>query len=778
MGLLHQSDWHASWIGFDVEHRPTPSQANRDHPQKEWVQDRPAPLFRREFRAREGVASAVATVCGLGFCELRLNGKKVGDHELDPPFTRYDKRCLYATYDVTRQIKGGENALGVMLGHGWFDVLENEEWSFLQAPWRESPRFLLNLKITYRDGKTEDIVSDTSWAATYGPVIRDAIRNGEVYDAREEKTGWDLPDYDASKWAKAELVAAPKGTLSALAMPAVKVIQTLPAKQIAQPKPGVFVFDFGQNMAGRGLLSVRATAGTEIKIRYGERLAADGTLDQSKIAVFVYAGPFQEERYVAKGVGREEWHSRFTYHGFRYAQVEGYPGTPDAKSLQAQVLHTAFEEPGSFSCSNPLIDDIVRLTEWSYRSNYLGYPTDCPQREKNGWTGDAQLASEMAQYCFQNSAAYEKWMNDFKDEQPPAGDFPGIVPNPGWGYGIGPAWDSAYVVIPWNLYVYQGDRRVLAEHYEGMKRYVDFLTGRAKNGIVDYGLSDWCPAKTDTPCTVTSTAYYCFDALTVSRIAALLGLKGDAAKYAELARSIRKAFQAEHMKPDGTVAEGSQTAQACALAMGLAEPSAVQAIVGKLAADIRSKSDHLDFGILGSKWAFRALSDNGEHELAYRMATQTTTPSYGDMVRRGATTLWEDWYGNESLNHVMFGDVVAWFYEYLAGIQADPERPGFEHFTVRPRPAGDLNWVKARIVSPRGPISVLWKRDGEVFSLSVEVPPNTTATVWVLARDASSVTEGGKPAASAAGVRFAGMRGGAAVFEVRSGRYAFVVGRG
>jgi alpha-L-rhamnosidase len=772
VGLLNATDWKAKWLGFETAMRPAPVIGNSEHPYPDWVQNRPAPIFRRAFKAKAKVKSAVASVCGVGFYELRLNGKKIGDHELDPPFTRYDKRCLYATYDVTKRIKQGENALGMLIGNGWFDVNENEEWNFLNAHWRAKPRFILNLHLTYSDGSVEDVSTDDKWKATHGPIQRDAIRNGEFYDARKEQPGWDAPGFDDSRWQAVEVVEGPKGVLRSLSMPPVKVMQTRESEKITEPKAGEYVLDYGQNIAGRCILNVKAKAGTEIVIRYGERLAADGTLDQKLLKLGVYAGPIQEERYIASGKGMETWHSRFTYSGFRYVQVSGLPAKPTQKTLIAQVLHTAFEDTGTFECSNTLLNDVVRLTRWAYKGNYLGIPTDCPHREKNGWTGDAHVISETAQFLFENTAAYEKWMNDFKDEQPPAGDFPGIIPNPGWGYGIGPAWDSAYIIIPWNLYLYRGDKGVLEEHYEGMKRFVDCLAGRAKGFIIDYGLPDWLPPKTGTPTAVTSTGYFYYDAKTLARIASLLGHEEDVERYTELAANIRKAFVTAFLQPDGKIGEGSQAAQACALFFGLVDSNDAKKVASVLASNVEAYDGHLDVGFHGNRWLFAALSDQGRHDLAYRVATQTTFPSVGFMLKSGATTIWEDWYANNSLNHVAFGCVVGWYYTHLAGIQIDPAKPGFAHFTVRPQPVGDLKWVRAKTMTPHGEVSVSWRLD-KAFTLEVVVPPNSTATVWVPASDASSVTEGGRSAAAAPGVRSAGMKDGAALFEVGSGTYEF-----
>ncbi len=741
---------------------------------QEWGQGAPSPIFRKGFRVAKAVRGATATICGLGYYELRLNGSKVGDHELDPAYTRYDKRCLYVTYDVTNRLTRGENALGVMLGNGWYNQHAREEWNFHNASWRDRPKMLFHLRIDYTDGTTETIVSDETWRASTGPVVLDGIRNGEVYDARLEQPGWDKPGFNDSAWAKPDIVAAPKGALRAQMQPPIRVTQTIRPVKITEPKPGVFIVDMGQAFAGRARLLLSGPAGTAVTLRYGERLEKDGSLVITQIAPFVYQGPFQTDRYILKGTGNEVWESRFTYHGFRYVEVTGFPGRPTLDDFQGRVMHTDFPITGEFVCSNPLFNDIQHLTMWAYRSNFLSIPTDCPQREKNGWTGDAQLACEQAMYNVDNAAAYAKWMNDFDDVQKPDGEFPGIVPTYDWGYGTGPAWDSAFVIIPWTLYVYAGDARILAEHYDRMKRYVGYLTHRAKNHIVDYGLGDWVPAKTETPAAVTSTGYYYVDTLILSRAARLLGKVEDAERYARLAEDIRKAFNKTFYKGDGLYANGSQTALSCAIYQQLAEPSQVGRIVDQLVANVQRQDGHLDTGILGAKYLFHSLSDHRRHDIAYRIATQTTPPSYGDWLKKGATTLWEDWRGEASLNHIMFGDISAWFYQELAGIHATPAQPAFKRIIFRPRPVGDLAFVRASIRSPYGKIASSWRRGDRGFEWEVTVPPNTTATICVPTSSPEKVTEGGRPIAQVPGLHFVRSEGEYSVYLANSGRYRFV----
>ena len=612
-----------------------------------WSQKAPSPMFRKAFCVNKPVRRATAYLCGLGYHELRLNGNKVGDHVLDPAFTRYDRRSLYVAHDVTRQIEQGDNVLGVMLGNGWYNMHTRATWNFDQAPWRNQPTMQLHLRLELEDGSVQTVVSDTSWQATTGPIVLDGIRTGESYDARLEMPGWDTPDFNADSWAKPQVVPAPTNTLAAQMMPPIRVTETIDPVSVNEPQPGIFVFDMGQNFPGWVQLRIQGKRGTKVNLRYSERIDDGGMIERSEISKFVFEGPFQTDTYTLKGDGVEVWEPRFVYHGFRYVEVAGLDEKPTLDLIRGRVVHTDFETVGSFECSNPLFNRLVELTQWSYRGNFHGYPTDCPQREKNGWMGDAHLAAEQAMYQFENTAAYTKWIQDIHDEQRETGEICAIIPTSGWGYqwGNGPAWDSAFLLIPWYVYQYRGDTRILADHYDRMRLYVDYLTGRAEDGIVKIGLGYWVPADTVTPNTITSTGYYYVDAKIVAQAAEILGKTDDANKYSALAEEIKKAFNREFYKGDGVYLNGSQTALSCAVYQGLVEDSEREKVLTRLAEQVAGRDDHLDVGILGAKYLFHTLSDNGHHDLAYRILNQRTAPSYGDWVDRGATTLWEDWKG-------------------------------------------------------------------------------------------------------------------------------------
>lgn len=753
LGAIGIQPWGNFWIG--------------------WAQQAPSPLFRKAFTVSKPIRSATLYSSGLGYHELRMNGNKVGDHVLDPAFTRYDRRVLYVTQDVTSRIRRGDNALGVMLGNGWFNIENFEEWDFLRAPWLDKPKAIVQLEIAYRDGTFQTVASDGSWRAATGPVRFDGIRNGEVYDARWDRAGWDDAGYDDSAWAPANPVPAPKGRLCSQMLPPIRVTETLRPVKMSEPRPGVFVFDLGQNIAGWAQLNVRGPAGTRLTLRYGERLTPEGLLDQYPIDCFVYQGPFQTDVYMLKGAGMELWEPRFSYHGFQYVEVTGFPGRPTLDSLRGRVVHTDIRSAGSFSCSNPLLNRIQQMSRWSFRGNFHGYPTDCPQREKNGWVGDAHIFAETALLNFEAGTAYEKWLADFRDERRPDGQAAAIIPTSGWGYELGPSWDSACVLIPWYVYVYTGDKRILAENYEQMKLYLDFLGTRARNCIVSYGLGDWMFPKTGTPSEITGTGYYFANARILSKTATIVGKPADAERYAALAEKIRAAYLEQLYRGNGTFANGSQTAQSCPLWHGLVPEPERDGAARQLLTAIEKQDWHPDVGIIGIKYLLPALSQTGQNEAAFRLVTQTTAPSWGDWVRRGATTCWEDWAGEFSHNHYAFGAVAEWFFKSLAGLSPDPEQPGFRHFVVQPNPVGDLKWVRATHDSIRGPIRIDWERDHGAFRLKLSVPPNSTATVHLPTTRPKAVTESGRAVEKAKGVKFLRAEKESAIFEVDSGRYLF-----
>ncbi len=778
MGLLEPEDWTAAWISAPPVYDWASFAAQIGALEKS---DPPtisarSPLLRRDFTVQGEVSAARLYISGLGYYEAAVNGERVGDHVLDPAFTRYDRRVLYTTYDVTDLVSQGENAIGVMLGGGWYDMPTRAVWGFDHAPWRDRPVLRCQLEIRYADGSMETIVSDEEWVASPGPIVFNSVRQGEIYDARLEQDGWTTPAFDASDWVRVNETSGPAGEISAQTMPPIRLIETLQPESVSEPRPGTYVFDLGQNIAGWARISVSGQAGTEITLKYGERLDDVGLVDQDLIDQHLRAAPMQTDTYILRGNGVEEWEPRFVYHGFQYVEVSGLPEPPSEETLEGRVVHTDFKSIGTFSASDTLLNRIQEAARWAYRGNFHGYPTDCPQREKNGWMGDAHLAAEMGLLNYASAGAYTKWVQDMADEQRMSGELPGIVPTSGWGYhwGNGPAWDSAFLLIPSYVYRYRGDAQLLRKHYDQHKRYVDYLERESEDLIISFGLGDWVPANTVTPAEVTSTAYFYKDVRIVAETAQMIGNGEDAVRYGQLAEDIKTAFNNEYFDPaTGSYANGSQTALSCALYQGLVPEDEVQRTAALLARKVMDNGNRIDTGILGAKYVLHALTDNGYPELAYSVASQTRYPGWGYWIEQGATTLWEQWDGSNSLNHIMFGDISAWFFQAIAGIQ--PEGPGFQQIVVDPFVPDELEWAAAEHVSPYGLVGSEWRKETDGFHLDIEIPVNTAATVYIPASGPDAVTEGGNPIQTADGVHGVGINGGRVVVEIGSGTYRFIV---
>lgn len=781
MGILSSEDWRARWIGA---------------PEASWhgittTQYDPSPIFRRAFTVNGPIASARLYICGLGYHELRLNGQKIGDHLLDPAFTRYDRRVLYLTHDLTDRLTQGKNSLGVMLGNGWFNMHTLDNKRFFDAAWRALPRMIALLRIEYADGSVETVASDPSWKFHYGPIIFDSIRNGEVYDARREIPGWDAPDFDDAAWQCAAAVSAPEGRLTASIIPPIRLGETVSPVSVEEVSPGVHLFDMGRHFAGHVRLHVAAPASTEIKLVYTEHPDEDAppVFDDGPAHVpndeYVFSGEFQVDRYICRGENKEIWEPRFTYHGFRYVRVEGYPGTPALSALEGRFVHTDLESRGSFSCSNELFNSIQHITRVGYLSNWHGYPEDCPQREKCGWGGDAYMACEAGMYNFDVANAFTKWLDDYLDAQREDGAVPCIVPTAGWGYPLpdgftfGPVNDAGICVIPWTLYRFYGDIEILRRCYPLMKNYVDYIATQADGRMIRVGLGDWLsPGRkemqniADRDFIATAWFYQC--ALYVANTAELLDNPTESAAYSALATEIREAIQTECYEPTtGLYATGSQAAQACALFHQLPDPADTNRVLAGLIKAVEDADYHLSTGFIGTRYLLGVLSDYGRADLAYRIVNQTTYPGWGYWVSQGATTLWERWNGTASRNHPSFGDVSAWFYRTLAGIQPHMDAPGFAQFTIAPQPVGDLDWVEAAYDTLHGPVQVRWERSDNAFHLNVSIPPNTTANVHIPCDDVSAIILDNQPISTSDDVHFTGSKNGAAIFSIGSGTYSF-----
>ncbi|GAA0580187.1 family 78 glycoside hydrolase catalytic domain [Actinomadura livida] len=744
---------------------------------------RPEPLLRRDFTVPgKEVARARLYAAAAGYVELSLNGRRVGDEVLQPGFVRYDKRVQYVTRDVTRMLRRGDNVIGARLGRGFYGMTQQNVWNWHATPWTAEPRLLAQLVVTYRDGSTSTVATDGRWRYAEGPVRYDSLYGGETYDAREEKPGWDRPGFDASPWEPAATLTAPADTVVPEEHEPIRVTDTLRPVAVTNPKEGTYVFKLPRNIAGWARIRPRGPAGTKISLKYGERLKDDGTVLAESGHV---TGRFQIDEYVLSGRGTESWEARYSYKGFQYVEVTGWPGeAPTAADLDGREVRTDLRANGTFRSSNRLFNTVEKITRQTVVNNWHGIPTDTPMYEKNGWTGDAQLMAEMEMGRYDLRRLFAKWMTDHRDSQGPDGLVPAIVPDNGWGLGDGwpsPPWHASFTVIPWLMYERYGDRDVLSDNYPAMRRYLDDWLTRGEDGIYPSRLNDYLApgygGNTPEDKRLHGTAYTYSNTLVMADIAEVLGHGGDAARYRAAAATMKEAFNREFLRGDAYVTDTDpgyrQTSALIALALGLAPEESQQAVTDRLVRDVRERGDHLNTGALGTKYLLTELTARGHGELAFKIANQRSYPSWGYWVDNGATTLWERWdLDARSRDHVFLGGAIGeWFQEDLAGIR--PAAPGYDRITVAPKPLGDLTSVTASMPTPHGRVSVRWTRSGAGFALHVTVPVGATAEIELPAAAAERVSESGRPAGSAEGVRVLGAGDGTVRLEAVSGTYRF-----
>ncbi len=759
MGLLSPNDWKGKWIQRVVKQTLVAIDP---------FNDSPAPLFRKSFNVEKSVGSAVLSISGLGYFEPRLNGAKVGDHQLDPGWTDFAKRVSYQTFDVTKQMKAGENALGVMLGNGFFNPLPIKMWGHINL--REhlaigEPRLIAQLEIKFKDGTSQTVASDESWRVGDGPVIRNSAYLGEVYDARKEANGWDSPGFSDNGWERPVVVS--QGfvpTLSTQRTPPIRVTKVVKPIQITEPKPGVFIVDYGQNFSGVTRMKVKGSAGTRVRLRSGELLYKNGILNgmtavtgQSKGGGkdYVYTGngepktAFQLDEYVLKGSGPEVFQPRFTFHGFRYVEVTGYPGKPTLADFEGLRMNSDVEQIGSFECSNPLFNKIQTMVEWTLLSNLFSVQSDCPHREKFGYGGDQVATSEMAIYTFNMARFYSNTIDLMAEAQRPNGGFTETAPfvgiaDAGHGGQSGPvAWGSAYPILLSDLERYYGENSWREEQSERQKVWNSLLKSKLVNGLLSTGLNDH-EALVELSPELAGTAFYYLNLL--------LSGKNVAANVKEIQATKTRYNDRFLDRKTGKYDTGTQASQAFSLAIGLVPDDMKEKALDVLIKDIEAHDFHLTTGIFGTKYVFQVLSGAGRNDVAYRIVNNKAFPGWGHMIENGATTIWEHWEYSDntfSHNHSMFGSVSEWFYKSLAGIQPDPAGPGFKKFIVKPSVVGDMTWVKAHHDSMYGRIESSWKREGNKLTMTVVVPPNTSATVFV---PGTGATEGGKAVKSMANV--------------------------
>lgn len=750
----------------------------------------PARMLRREFEARPALRRAVVAYSGLGLSELYLNGEKVGDEVLSPGCTQYNKRVFYLVHDVTDRITPGKNALGAWLGNGRYyaprltEPTKTDTYGF--------PKLLLVLRLEYADGSVENVWSDGSWRLTdQGPIRANNEYDGETYDARLEMPGWNAPGFDDAAWQAAQEMEGPTGVLSAQMMEPIRVVETVHPIAVSSPKPGMYIYDMGQNMVGWVRMTVRGPKGTTVRQRHAELLKDDGTLYLDNIR-----GAKVTNDYTLKGEGVEVFEPRFTYFGFRYLEITGHPGEPSLDDVVGMVVHDDVAPAGTFTCSNKLVNQIEKNIRWGVRGNYRSMPTDCPQRdERQGWLGDRSAESQGETYLYDISALYAKWVCDMEDAQLDTGSVSDVCPAYWPLYNDNVTWPSSFIIIPSMLHRQYGDTRVMARHYDGMKKWITHMSQYIKDGIMprdNYG--DWCvppeeqhlihsndPAR-KTPGDFLGTVYFIHDLNLMAGYARQMGKDADAADFDARAKAMTKAFNDKFLdKKEKKYANGTETSCVLPLAFGVAPEDMRQPLFDRLVNSITVKSGgHLSTGLVGGQWLNRVLTDGGRPDVSYTLASRTAYPSWGYMVEKNATTVWELWNGDtadpamNSGNHVMLvGDLNIWFYEHVAGIR--PAAPGFKRILLDPVVLDGLDYAEASHRSPYGQIFSRWdKKDGKV-TWRVTIPANTTAELRVPAADAAKITESGVPAQQAEGLKFVKTDNGKAVFEAGSGTYVFEI---
>jgi len=793
MAFLEDDDWSACWID-DGKVIP---ENDRD-----FYKDDPAPLFRKEFVLEKTVKKARLYITGLGYYEAYLNGNRIGDSVLEPAWTNYAKHIFYSVYDVMPHLQQGANCIGVNLGNGWYNPLPMRMWGRLNL--REHltigrPCFIAQLELTYADGTRKIIVSDESWKVKDGPILRNNIYLGEVYDARLEVEDWNLCDIDVSQWRSSAVAPEQDRTLVVRSLPPIRVTKTLRPSKITQPSSGIYIVDMGQNFSGWVRYKFNAPRGTRIQCRYGELLYADGTLnpmtsvcgqikgtrkDRNGEEVLV-GGPgspeiaWQADTYTAKGNGWEIYTPRFTFHAFRYIEISGYPGDITPDMILGLRLNSGVTEAGAFSCSNEMFNDIQTMSLWTFLSNLFSVQSDCPHRERFGYGGDIVSTHEALMLNYDMAAFYAKTVQDWSDSMLDDGMLTDTAPYVGIQYcGVG--WALVHPMLQIDLFRYYGDRRTLERQYAVSRRWLGLVQNAYPDFIVKEGLSDH-ESLNETPPEELVTPLYFYSARLLSKMAEILERSADKKEYEDLMARIRSAYLNRFWQEDsGQFAPGTQTSQAFGLYLGLAPEEDREKALVYLEKSIEEKQGHLTTGILGTPFMLDVLCRQGLSDIAYRIVNKRSFPSWGHMLEQGATTLWEHWEFSDdtySHNHPMFGSVSQWFYNWLGGIQAAPDAVGFDKIIIRPQVSDGLQWVECSHDSVCGKITSSWhKKEGSIF-FKIEIPVNAEAKVYLPSSRNSQIFENGKRLEAAEGIQFLEKGDRSSVYRVESGTYMFEIRR-
>ncbi|MEI7024129.1 alpha-L-rhamnosidase [Paenibacillus sp. y28] len=737
--LLNHEEWKGQFVSAETK-------ADADNSKGTYL--------RRQFHAKSDIASAVVYSTALGLYKLYINGNKVSEAELAPGWTSYRKHLLYQTYDVTGLVQRGENAVGAMLGAGWFKGLMG--FAGLRNHYGEQTALLCQLEITYTDGSKEVVVTDQAWKGADCPVLFSEIYDGEVYDARLEEAGWNSPEYDDAAWKPVEIVDYDKSVLTSQAGGKVKELDRIPAKELIITPQGDTVINFGQNLTGWVHFKVKGQAGERVVLNHFEVLDAEGNvyLDNIRKAK-------QMVTYTLKGEAEEAYHPHFTFQGFQYIKVAEYPGEVKLENFEAVAVHSDMAPTGTFECSNKDINQLQHNILWGMKGNFVDIPTDCPQRdERLGWTGDAQIFCRTASYLMNTYTFFSKWLKDVSADQTPEGGVPHVVPDivsgkadDDWLLGQGShsaaAWADVAVIMPWTLYLTFGDTKILEEQYDSMKAWIDFMQQHAENGIWNYKLQfgDWVALDAKegsyfgaTPNDLVATAYYAYSTELFSKIAKVLGKENDHTKYSNLYREVVETFQNEFFTRTGRMAARTQTAHIIALYFNLVPDEFRERTIRTLIELLEENDGHLVTGFVGTPYFCHALSQNGHLKEAYELLLKDDFPSWLYQVKAGATTVWEHWDGIKpdgtmwspdmnSFNHYAYGAIGEWLYRVVAGIEADENKAGYKHTIIQPHVGGGLEYVNAKYSSVYGDITVSWKMEGNTVHIETTIPHNTTATI-------------------------------------------------
>jgi alpha-L-rhamnosidase len=790
MGLLSATDWNnAKWIAYAQmpdSMRMVPFPAGKGPKGLPPAND-VLPLLRKTFTVNKPVKKATIYICGLGHFDMSLNGNKVGDHFLDPGWTQYDKQALYVPFDLTDKLVQGNNALGVMLGNGFYYIPRDKRYRKMTGAYGY-PKMICRLVIEYKDGSVTNLVSDESWKTTPGPIIFTSIYGGEDYNANLEQPGWNTANFDDVKWQNAITVTG-SPQLNAQAADPLKVMQEFTPISKKNIGNGIWVYDLGQNASGIPQITVQGKKGDTVRITPAELIHPDGSANQTG------SGKPHYYNYILKGSGPETWHPQFTYYGFRYLQVDGAvpqgEGNPNQLPVMLAIkgLHTrnSTATVGSFSCSNELFNHTFKLIDWAMKSNMASLFTDCPHREKLGWLEEAHLVGSSLRYNYDIHRLALKCISDMRLAQTSEGLIPEIAPEYtkfGDPFRDSPEWGSNGIILPWYVYEWYGDKEVLANSYDMMKRYIDYLGTKTDHHILTEGLGDWydqgpkAPGYSQqTPKGITATAFYYYDLDIIAKVANLLGKTQDVAAYKALAAQVKQAYNKAFFNPQtkeyGT---GSQTANSISVYMGLVEPQDKAAVTNNIVKELQDHGNSLTAGDIGFRYLLRALDDAGRSDVIFDMNSRSDVPGYGYQLAHGATALTESWGAlpQVSNNHFMLGHIMEWFYSGLAGIRSALGAVAMNKIEIRPEPVGDVTYAKASYNSPYGIIATDWKKTPGKFELTVQIPANTNAIIYLPTKSGTAITEDGKPVNKS---QFLGYKDGKALIKTGSGSYHFIAGK-